>query len=150
MGSRLRLSMSSRECDIMKGSSSQKFMLIFMYLWLHLFQITSQTLEKYYHYRKIKIKMGCLYSNWTPTFWPRGGGALPLDSKVISMLVVFLGYKILILIFFRVLRKILCRNEIMVFLGSAHFPYRARMKSFQNVFSKLEKIVCQTVIRLFN
>ena len=55
------------------------------------------------------------------------------------MLVVFLGYKILILIFFRVLRKILCRNEIMVFLGSAHFPCRVKMKSFQKVFSKLEK-----------
>ena len=40
-----------------------------------LFQITSQTSEKYYHYRKIKIKiMGCLYSNWIPTFLRGGGG----------------------------------------------------------------------------
>ena len=84
--------------------------------------------------------MGCLCSNWATTFcWGGGGGALPLDSKVISMLVVFLGYKILILVFFKVLRKILCRNEIMIFLGSAHFLYRVKIKSFQNVFSKLEK-----------
>ena len=55
------------------------------------------------------------------------------------MLAVFLGYKILILVFFRVLRKILLKQEIMVFLGSAHFPYRVKMKSFQKVFSKLEK-----------
>ena len=55
------------------------------------------------------------------------------------MLVVFLGYKILILIFIRVLWKILCRNEIMVLLVSAHFPYRVKMKSFQKFFSKLEK-----------
>ena len=31
-----------------------------------------------------------------------GGGGLPLNSKVISMLVVFLGYTILVLVFFRV------------------------------------------------
>ena len=93
--------------------------------------------------------MGCLCSNWTPTFL--SGGALPLDSKVISMLVVFLGYKILILIFFRVLWKILYRNEIMVFLGSVHFPYRVKMKSFQNVSSKLEKSCssnCGQVVQL--
>ena len=35
------------------------------------------------------------------------------------------------------------------FLGSARFPYRAKMKSFPKVFSKLDKIVRQTVIRLF-
>ena len=80
--------------------------------------------------------MGSLCSNWTPTFCQ--GGELPLDSKVISMLVVFLWHKILILIFFSVLWKILCRNEIMVFLGFAHFPDRVNMKSFQKVFSKLE------------
>ena len=66
---------------------------IYAYIYgCHLFQITSQTLEKYYHYRKIKVKMGCLYSNWTPTFLLGGGGGegeLPLDSKVIGMLVVF-------------------------------------------------------------
>ena len=33
------------------------------------------------------------------------------------------------------------------FLGSAHFPYRAKIKSFLKVFSKLDKIVRQTVIR---
>ena len=31
----------------------------------------------------------------------------------------------------------MCRNEILVFLGSAHFPYRVKMRSFQNVFSKI-------------
>ena len=36
-----------------------------------------------------------------------------------------------------------------IFLGSAHFPYRVKTKSFQKVCSKLEKIVPQTVIRLF-
>ena len=38
-------------------------------------------------------------------------------GKVIGMLVVFFGYKILILVFFRVFWKVLCRNEILVFLG---------------------------------
>ena len=38
---------------------------------------------------------------------------------------------------FRVFWKILCRNEILVFLGSAHFPYRVKMRSFQNVFNKI-------------
>ena len=38
-------------------------------------------------------------------------------GKVIGMLVVFLGYKILILVFFRVFWEVLCRNEILVFLG---------------------------------
>ena len=80
-----------------------------------------------------------------------GGGALSLDSKVIGMLVVFLGYKILILIFFRVFRKILCRNEILVFWGSAHFPYRVKMKNFRKVFNKLEKNCssnCDQVVQL--
>ena len=88
----------------MKGNSEQVRNLC-LYLWLHLFQTTSQTLEKYYQYSKIKIKMGCLCSYWTPTFLLGGGGGgegLPLDSKVISMLVVFLGYTILVLVFFRV------------------------------------------------
>ena len=97
----------------MQGNSEQVRNLS-LYLLLHLFQTTSQTFEKYYQYRKIKIKMGCLCSNWTPTLLL--GGALPLDSKVISMLVVFLEYKILILVFLgSVLRRILCRNEIMAF-----------------------------------
>ena len=45
----------------------------------------------------------------------------------------------------------MCRNEIMVFLGSVHFPYRVKMKSFQKVFSKLEKICssnCDQVVQL--
>ena len=42
---------------------------------------------------------------------------LYFHGKVIGMLVVFLGYKILILVFFRVFWKVLCRNEILVFLG---------------------------------
>ena len=58
----------------------------------------------------------------------------------------FLGYKILILILviFRVFWKISCRNEIQVFFGPAHFPSQVKMKS------KLDKIVRQTVIRVFN
>ena len=46
-------------------------------------------------------------------------GGLYFHGKVIGMLVVFLGYKILILIlvFLRVFWKVLCRNEILVFLG---------------------------------
>ena len=42
---------------------------------------------------------------------------LYFHGKVIGMLVVFLGYKILILVFFRVFWEVLCRNEILVFLG---------------------------------
>ena len=34
-------------------------------------------------------------------------------------------------------------------LGSSHFPYRVKKERFQKVFSKLKKIVPQTVIRLF-
>ena len=44
-------------------------------------------------------------------------GGLHFHGKVRGMLVVFLGYKILILVFFRVFWKVLCRNEILVFLG---------------------------------
>ena len=39
--------------------------------------------------------------------------------------------------------------KFLYFLGSANFPYRVKTKSFQNGFSKMEKIVPQTVIRLF-
>ena len=39
------------------------------------------------------------------------------------MLVIFLGYKILILVFFRVFWKVLCRNEILVFKGLLVFRY---------------------------
>ena len=130
----------------MKGNSGQKFMFIFMVV---LVPNYLTNFGEILPIQEIKIKMGCLCSYWTATFLP-GEGALPLDSKVISMLVVFSGYKILILIFFRVLWKILCRNEIMVLLVSAHFPYRVKMKSFQKFFSKLEKIVHQTMVRLFN
>ena len=45
----------------------------------------------------------------------------------------------------------MCRNEITVFLGSAHFPYRVKMKSFQKVFSKLVKncsLNCDQVVQL--
>ena len=44
-----------------------------------------------------------------------------------------------LLISFRVFWKALCRNEILVFLWSAHFPYRDRvkMRSFQEVFSEI-------------
>ena len=38
---------------------------------------------------------------------------------------------------FRVSLKVLCRNEILVFLGSAHFPCRVKMRSFQKIFSKI-------------
>ena len=48
------------------------------------------------------------------------------------MLVVFLGYNILILVSW----KVLCRNEILIFLGSAHFPCQVKMRSFQKIFSK--------------
>ena len=44
-------------------------------------------------------------------------GGLYFHGKVIGMLVVFLGYTILILVFFRVLWKVFCRNEILVFKG---------------------------------
>ena len=84
-----------------------------------------------YHYWKIKIKMGWLYSSWTPTFLSGGGeGALPLDSKVIGMLVVFLGYKILILVFLESQQEVCAEMKFWYFLGSAHFPYRVKMKSF--------------------
>ena len=39
----------------------------------------------------------------------------------------------------------------MVFLGSAHFPYRVKMNSFQKVFSKVEKNCssnCSQVVQL--
>ena len=89
--------------------------------------------------------MGCLYSNWIPTSLPgRGGGgrgALPFNSKVIGMLVVFFRVENSDFGIFRVFQKILCRHEILgYFFESAHFPYRVKMKSFQKVFSKLDKI----------
>ena len=60
-------------------------------------------------------KAKLLHMNTVVNIAPRGG--LYFHGKVIGMLVVFLGYKILILVFFRVFWKVLCRNEIMVFLG---------------------------------
>ena len=44
-------------------------------------------------------------------------GEVYFHGKVIGMLVVFLGHKILILVFFRVFWMVQCRNEILVFLG---------------------------------
>ena len=49
---------------------------------------------------------------------------------------------------FRVFWIISCRNEILVFLGSAQFQYRVEMKNFREVFSKLAKIVRQTAVSL--
>ena len=45
------------------------------------------------------------------------------------MLIVFLGYNILILVFLRSPGKFCA--EILVFLGSAHFPCQVKMRSFQ-------------------
>ena len=59
-------------------------------------------------------KAKLLHMNTVANIAPRG---LYFNGKVIGMLVVFLGYKILILVFFRVFWKVLCRNEILVFLG---------------------------------
>ena len=59
-------------------------------------------------------KAKLLHMNTVVNIAPRG---LYFHGKVIGMLVVFLGYKILILIFFWVFWKVLCRNEILVFLG---------------------------------
>ena len=59
-------------------------------------------------------KAKLLHMNTVVNIAPQG---LYFHGKVIRMLVVFLGYKILILVFFRVFWKVLCRNEILVFLG---------------------------------
>ena len=59
-------------------------------------------------------KAKLLHMNTVVNIAPWG---LYFRGKVIGMLVVFLGYKILILVFFRVFWKVLCRNEILVFLG---------------------------------
>ena len=59
-------------------------------------------------------KAELLHMNTAVNIAPRG---LYFHGKVTGMLVVFLGYKILILVFFRVFWKVLCRNEILVFLG---------------------------------
>ena len=62
-------------------------------------------------------KAKLLHMNTVVNIAPPPGG-LYFHGKVIGMLVVFLGYKILILVFFRVFWNIsLCRNEILVFLG---------------------------------
>ena len=82
----------------------------------------------------MEMKSLCIRSR-EPLPWGGGGGHF--HSKVIGMLVVFLEYKILILIFFRVYWKFFCKNEIQVFYRSAHFPYSVNMRSFQNVFSKI-------------
>ena len=64
------------------------------------------------------------------------GGNLPLQSDRYAHH-IFQGIKFLILVFFRVFWNVLCRNEVLIFLGSAHFTYRVKMRSFQNVFSKI-------------
>ena len=63
-------------------------------------------------------KAKLLHMNTVVNIAPRG---LYFHGKVIGMLVVFLGYKILILVFFRVFWKVLCRKEIVVFLGLLFF-----------------------------
>ena len=71
----------------------------------------------YFHLRDslfVIQKAKLLHMNTVVNIAPRG---LYLHGKVIGMLVVFLGYKILILVFFRVFWKVLCRNEILVFWG---------------------------------
>ena len=65
-----------------------------------------------------------------------GGGTLPWQSDRYARR-IFQGIKFLILVFFRVFWKVLCRNEILVFLGSAPFPYRVKVSSFQKVLSKI-------------
>ena len=73
-----------------------------------------------------------------------------IDKPRIGMLFVFLGYKILILVFLGSFGKF--RAEVKFswhFLGFAHFLYREKWKISKKVFSKLDKIVRQTVIRLF-
>ena len=65
-GSGLRLNVSK-----MRRNEKELKSEIYAYIYLygcHLFLITLRTLEKYYHYRKIEIKISCLYSNWTPPF----------------------------------------------------------------------------------
>ena len=65
---------------------------------------------------------------------PRG---LYFHGKVIGMLVVFLGYKILILVFFKGLLESFVQKWNSGIFGSARFPYRVKMRSFQKVFSKI-------------
>ena len=57
----------------MQGNSEQVRNLC-LYLLLHLFQTTSQTLEKYYQYRKIKIKMVFICALTGPLLFDGGGG----------------------------------------------------------------------------
>ena len=67
--------------------------------------------------------MSCLYSNWTPTYL-LGGGALPLDSKVIGMLVIFFRVQSSDFGIFLVSSGKSCAEmKFWYFLGSAHFPY---------------------------
>ena len=67
------------------------------------------------------------------------------------MLVVFLGYKILILVFLGSQPEVCAETKFSYFLGSAHFPYRVKMKSFRKVFSELRKNCssnCEQVVQL--
>ena len=61
-------------------------------------------------------------------------GALPLASKVIGMLVEFLEYKILILVFFMVSARSLCRNEILVFFRICTFSISSKTEKFLKSF----------------
>ena len=61
-------------------------------------------------------KAKLLHMNTVVNIAPPPEGGLHFHGKVIGMLVVFLGYKSLIMVFFR-FWKVLCRNEILVFLG---------------------------------
>ena len=77
-------------------------------------------------------KAKLLHMNTVANIAPRG---LYFHGKVIGMLVVFLGYKILILVFLGSSGKF-CAEMNFWYFGPARFPYRAKMRSFQNVFSK--------------
>ena len=67
------------------------------------------------------------------------------------MLVVFLGYKILILVFSGSQPEVCVEMKFWYFLRSAHFPYHVKMKSFQKIFSELGKNCssnCEQVVQL--
>ena len=70
---------------------------------------------------------------------PGGRGRLPLDSKVIGMLVVFRVQNSDFGIFLGSQLEVCAEMKFWYFLGSAHFPYRVKMKSFRKVFNELGK-----------
>ena len=63
-----------------------------------------------------------------------GGGLGHFHGKVTGMLVISLGYKIPILVFFGVFRKILCRNEILVFFRVCSFSISSENEKFPKRF----------------